>query len=355
MISIIGGGPTGSYCAELLAKAGKTIEVYDARAKIGEPVQCTGIVTKSINDVIKIKKDLVINKVKRVKVVAPNGSELIIKNDDLVIDRCGFDNWLKERAEDCGAKYILRSKFERLSNNKAIINGKSVGFDKLIGADGPASAVAKSIGVDNRRYCVGAQARVKMNVDVDEYSVYLGNEVAPGFFGWIVPEDDNYAKVGVASEKNTGLLFDSFLKRLNVKKSQITSKQGGLIPIFNPKQKIEQDNVYLVGDSAGQVKATTGGGLVPGLKCVEGLADSIVNNKSYSSNIKATIRKLKLDLRIRKALNKFSDEDYNGLVDYFCKGRENILGKYSRDEPLLLATYVLFHKPLLLRFTKKFV
>jgi digeranylgeranylglycerophospholipid reductase len=353
MISIIGGGPTGSYCAELLAKAGKKVEVYDARTKIGEPVQCTGIVTKSINDVIKIKKDLIINKVKRVKVVAPNGSELAIKNDDLVIDRCGFDNWLKERAEDCGVKYILRSKFERLSNNKAVINGKSVEFDNLIGADGPASAVAKSIDVNNRRYYVGAQARVKMNVDVDEYSVYLGEKVAPGFFGWIVPEDDNYARVGLASENNTGLLFNSFLKKLNVKKSQISSRQGGLIPIFNPKQKIEQDNVYLVGDSAGQVKATTGGGLVPGLKCVEGLADSMINNGSYHSKIRSTVRKLKLDLRIRNALNKFSDEDYNEVVDYLGKEGANILNKHSRDEPVKLAKELLLKRPKLLYYALK--
>jgi flavin-dependent dehydrogenase len=48
MIAVIGGGPAGSYTAHLLVRAGKEVAVFEEHEHIGSPVQCTGIVTHSI-------------------------------------------------------------------------------------------------------------------------------------------------------------------------------------------------------------------------------------------------------------------------------------------------------------------
>jgi len=112
MISIIGGGPAGCYTAYLLAKAGKKASVFEEHSEIGKPVQCTGIVTSSINNIIKIKKGVVINKISKVRISAGKKSlEVRLKNKNLVIDRQKFDSSLAEKAENAGAKIYLSHKY----------------------------------------------------------------------------------------------------------------------------------------------------------------------------------------------------------------------------------------------------
>ena len=92
--------------------------------------------------------------------------------------------------------------------------------------------------------------------------------------------------------------------------------QGGLIPIYSPKLKVQKGNIYLVGDAAAHVKATTGGGLVHGLIAAECLAESIIKKKgSYEQSWRKKIGKdLWIHLMIRNILNRFADKDYNYLI-----------------------------------------
>ena len=55
MIDIIGAGPAGNYLAYLLAKDHE-VNVHEEHAKIGTPIQCTGILTSHLHDLIKISK-----------------------------------------------------------------------------------------------------------------------------------------------------------------------------------------------------------------------------------------------------------------------------------------------------------
>ena len=55
--------------------------------------------------------------------------------------------------------------------------------------------------------------------------------------------------------------FRIFLKKLNIDSKCKIDQQGGLIP-YGVMNKLAFNNVLLVGDSAGQVKATTGGGII---------------------------------------------------------------------------------------------
>ncbi|MFC1723578.1 geranylgeranyl reductase, partial [Nanoarchaeota archaeon] len=61
-IAIVGGGPVGNYCAELLSGIAD-VEVFEEHKIVGEPVQCTGIVTKDFFDIVK-NKGFVVNKLK---------------------------------------------------------------------------------------------------------------------------------------------------------------------------------------------------------------------------------------------------------------------------------------------------
>ncbi|MBI2655236.1 hypothetical protein HYX06_02315, partial [Candidatus Woesearchaeota archaeon] len=122
----------------------------------------------------------------------------------------------------------------------------------------------------------------------------------------------------------------------------------------NPKKLIQKGNIYLIGDAAGQVKATTGGGIIPSLKAAQTLCDCIINSRNYNKEFKKQSGKeLLLHLRVRNMLNKFSDKDYDRLLKLMSQEKvRKILKKYDRDTPVPLVANLLLKEPRFLLFSK---
>lgn len=361
MISIIGGGPAGCHAAKLLAEAGKEVRLIEEHPSIGRPVQCTGIVTQSMNRIIRLRKDLIVNRPRKAILHSPDGSTAEIKTTDIVIDRKRFDAHLAEKAEKKGVRILLNTKLTgirrrddsrikiRLKDNKKK-KSRIEETKTLIGADGPKSLVSRSMGNNMTRYWVGVQALVKMPVDARTYSVYFGDEL-PGFFGWSVPEDENMARVGIATTRNPNAVFKKFIRRFE--KCKVLEMQGGLIPRHDPGATLQDGNIFIVGDAAAQVKATTGGGLVPGMKAAECLAKAIIEKRSYPRELKGVRRELLTSLLLRNMMDRFKEEDYNRLIR-ICSERKikQTLNKEDRDSPTRLVFKSLIRKPELLLFMK---
>ncbi len=357
-VTIIGAGPIGSHAAKLLAEAGKEVVLIEEHAEIGLPVQCTGIVTGSIAQIVKPRKEFLVNRLKKVIVNAPDGSNAKMKIDDLVIDRSKFDLYLAKEAEKAGAKIILGSRAISLSDKGENIlvkiknrdTEKTISTNKLVGADGPNSTVSKFMENSKPQFWTGVQAVVNMPVDKNAYEVYFGNEF-PGFFGWVVPENETTARVGIAADRNPRKVFDNFIKRFE--KCKILEMQGGLIPKYNSKLTLQKKNLYLVGDAATHVKATTGGGIVPGMIAAECLANAIKKGTDYKKELSKIDRELKMSLLIRKMLDKFTDEDYNKLTNILDEQKiQKTLDSTDRDHPTELLFKLFINKPSLLLFSK---
>jgi geranylgeranyl reductase family protein len=358
MITIIGGGPVGSHCARLLSKAGQEVRVFEEHNLIGRPVHCTGIVTKSLADTIHLKKEWVVNRLRKVRVQAPDGNTAEIRTSDIVLDRARFDQALAEEAEKTGVKMFLSSRLEDIAKTKTGIKikitdteTKKTGITKtetLIGADGANSLVSKTL--SNRpEFWAGVQAVADTDIDKETYEVYFGDDI-PGFFGWVVPENETMARIGIATTKNPRKVFDKFIKRFDCK---IIEMQGGLIPKYNPQTILQTGNMYVVGDAAMQVKATTGGGLVPGLHAAECLARAISNNTDYRKELRPVTKELKTSLLLRNLLDRFNEKDYNQLISIMNDEElKELLNKEDRDSPTRLVIKSVMKQPKLLLFTK---
>jgi geranylgeranyl reductase family protein len=358
MIAVIGGGPVGCFIAGLLAKQRLDVCIYEEHGIIGQPVQCTGIVTGRIREIIDVKDEFIVNKLNKVKVNSLNNSAELGLSEELVLDRTGFDQYLAEKAAADGAKIALNHKFIGIKDDDVLFSKEDkiikVKADKIIGADGPLSSVAKSIGIfGNREFYTGIQARVRGKFDRNTYETYFGS-ICPGFFGWVVPESDSVARMGMASRNNPKEYFDKFLRLKGISEEDIIDKQGGLIPIYNKDIEVQKDNIFLVGDAACHVKATTGGGLVPGLRAAKILADCIINEKYYSKELKKLNRDMWIHLIIRQTLNNFSDKDYDKLIDLIGKDKvQEILKNNDRDSPFRMLRKVVFAEPKLLLYIRK--
>ena len=63
-VAIIGGGPVGSSLGYELQKKGLSVAIFEKKKNIGLPLQCAGILNKSIFEVNELPEDLILNYVK---------------------------------------------------------------------------------------------------------------------------------------------------------------------------------------------------------------------------------------------------------------------------------------------------
>ena len=132
--------------------------------------------------------------------------------------------------------------------------------------------------------------------------------------------------------------------------------QAVTIPIYHPKQKLQSENCYLAGDAAGYVKATTLGGLVPGLQQARILADCIIHSKNYEKEIAPIRRKMWLHLKVHEIFDKFNDGDWDTLVSYVSQPKiQKVFEQHTRDNPIPLVMKSLLKEPRFLRFGKYLV
>lgn len=368
-IAVIGAGPAGNYTAWLLAKAGYHVTIFEEHLEPGLPIQCTGILTADLKEHLELSDEYIVNRMQAVQVFAPNGTMFETKNDDIIVCRHKFDNYILKKALAAGARIEKGTKFiEYNKETKEIIlekkhHGKNVvekrKIDLLIGADGPNSKVSQLINKEILKQhptpmYYGAQATVKGKFQPQTYQVYLGS-ICPEFFLWVVPENEKYARIGLATKQTPHLYFNAALEKLGYTALDITDRQGGLIPCYNSHIKVQGEdackNMYLIGDAATIIKSTTGGGIIPHLEAAKILADCIIHKKDF--NIELKRKKLWLHLFIRRFLDQFTDEEYNELIATMNTAQvQKILEKYSRDNLLEL----LFHlsmQPRLLFFGMK--
>jgi flavin-dependent dehydrogenase len=138
--------------------------------------------------------------------------------------------------------------------------------------------------------------------------------------------------------------LDAFIKKLStegrIKNPRIIDKSFGIIPVYDPKLPTDYGRIILVGDAAGQVKASTGGGVVMG-----GLAAIETPYRDYERRWRKAIgAELSLHLRIHNTLAKLSDKNKDRLLMLIAQNNSAL----ETDGDMDLATKsvtALFRKP----------
>ena len=376
-VVIIGASLSGNYLASLLSTK-LAIAVIEEHKEIGLPFQCAGIVSQKLSQLIELPNKIILNRVDTAKIVAPSGKLVKLRGEEkpYIINRIALDRFFYEKAKEYdNVTYFLGEKFKSLEYIKeekqklVLINTskRKIITKILIGSDGPLSLVAKSFGIKNE-LIYAIQIRIKSNFKQNEASMFF-NPKWKELFGWIVPEGNSKIyRIGLASAENTKKNFEIFLKRLDLKLSEKIDQQGGIIP-YGTMNKVAFDNVLLLGDSAGQVKATTGGGIVMLLISGQIAADCVrrcfkinmfskkIIRKYYEKPcLNAIGRQLRLHYYIRKILEKCTNSDFEALFQIVRTNKiEKMISLYGdMDFPRSLV-FRLSRNYLVIKFLLKFI
>ena len=337
-VAIIGSGPVGSHLACRMAELGYGVAVLDRGKQAGEKISCTGIISQECVSSFAIPDDVILRRVNSASLFSPSGGLLRLHREETqayILDRAAFDRNLASRAWDKGAEYIFETSVSKIAieddgvsvvtsrqQQEAILKARIA-----IIAAGFGSRLSEQTGLGSfKDFVMGAQAEVT-TTGIEEVEVYFGREIAPGFFGWLVPTSSQTARVGLLSRQNPGLYFRKLLESLKaqgkIASAKAMASYGG-IPL-KPLPKTCGERLIVVGDAAGQVKPTTGGGIYYGLLCAD-IAATVLHEALKSDDLSAGNlaeyerrwrkklgRELKIGYWARKIFERLSDRQIDRL------------------------------------------
>lgn len=270
-ILVIGGGPAGATAARLLSKNYKVTLIQDK--DWDKP--CGGGVKTKIFDELELNKSLIRHFQDRVYIKYHNETiEIPLKGDNLsIVFRKEFDKYLRDVAVESGVK-LFYGRFKGFENGKAVVKVASekilFDYDILIAADGVNSSVRKALHLSPVPSTITHYARIEKSTKYCNF--YFDEEIGGKYYAWDFPHGD-LAHIGSVTRAN----FEALCKKLNVN----VSPKGYKIPTWQEGIKIRYNNVYFVGDAAGQVMPLSFEGIYYAIKSAEILANSIENNLDY--------------------------------------------------------------------------
>ncbi len=339
-VIVIGGGPAGSRTAARLAGMGYRVAVLEKEAQAGTRTCCTGIISRECARAYDIDDGVILKKANSAVIYSPSGKTLGVWREETqacILDRAAFDRTMAERAVNEGAEYLPGRTVCGLEIRGDGVEIKALRDGEKLEYKARAAVIASGFGFRPGRnpvaeaagdFVIGIQAEVA-TAGTNEVEVYLGRQVAPGFFGWLVPTSPFTARVGLLCREKPRDYLRRLIASLH-RQGKLSSGEArvscGGIPL-QPPRRTSGERFILAGDAAGQVKPTTGGGIYYGLLAADIAADTLdrgLRRDDLSARSLAAYerkwrqklgREIKTGYRARRLFERLNDQQIERLFD----------------------------------------
>jgi geranylgeranyl reductase family protein len=333
-VIVAGGGLTGSFTARKLAEKGHKVLILEREQQLGHRLCCTGIIGQECAEAFGVEDGIVLRQVNSGTVFSPASHRIKLareKPQACILDRVALDITMAEQAQKSGADLELGASVEGAVTEKDSIKVKvskqgkdaTIPTRALVIATGFSPELCHRLGLGKYAdFGLGAQAEVETTSSQDkEVEVYFGKDTAPGFFAWLVPTTESRARAGLITRNKPGFYLKRWLAKLQ-NQGKITSTEVsyyyGVLPL-RPLPATCGERFLAVGDAAGQVKPTSGGGVYYGLLAA-GIAATTLHQALEEDNLSAQRlsqyekgwrqllgQELKTGYRARKFFERLSD------------------------------------------------
>lgn len=331
-VLVIGAGPGGSSAARRLAEEGADVLVIERREVVGNPAQCGECIPLFgemlgtfprlagddwLEDAFDVPTHVIAQRLEWMRIFSPRMRSYEFELDCISAHRVQYDGWLADRALRAGAEVRtgveLRNILTRGERDVYVTDAGRFTADHVIDASGALAHVARLRGTGARPGGQLPTIYAQVAGDLPQsFDIFLGG-IAPGGYAWIIPKGDGVANVGLGMltsriEEPLKDTLRRFVEDLGVR---LLSVGGGWIPLAGPVRSAVSENVLAVGDAAGLVMPSNGGGIGQAIVSGKYAADAIL-----SGDLAGYDRILERDLRGPLRISARSKR----LFQTFCRG-----------------------------------
>lgn len=381
-LAVAGAGPGGLYAALEALNRGLSVHVFDKKTVVGTPVKCGEYfpVRKEMETllpnageymgVFDVPNDAVDNTCNKLRVISPTGREFEFDFEAFILNRTILEQGLAKEVERLGGTIELRKSVDLFVQDGTLLVGpnRSDGVTSrvVVAADGFPSKVAKSAGILTQDYMTPNNVAMNyeylmsdLSVDQSVTEMYMGTEFAPGGYGWIIPKGNRSANVGIGirttySKKNAGRKYlEYFLDDCPLSKSKLLGGKPGpmiadVLPVDGPLPTTCLGQVIAVGDAAGMVMPTNGGGIatamITGRIAGQIAADHVQMGapiSDYERKWKAVMGKeMRVSTKLRRLADHFMGNDFIFNILLHILGTNGIKNVITCRAPKGLAPFV---------------
>jgi geranylgeranyl reductase family protein len=336
---VVGAGPAGLQAARQLAARRLRVAILEEHHVIGDPVHCTGVLAREAFDEFSLSSDSILNELTTARFISPSGQDIVYRTrvvEAVVVDRALFDRRLADDAVRAGAELVRGARVDAISSANdgvtiAVADQAPLRARSCVLACGGRYKLHRQLGLGVPSLLLHTAQRELPASTPGDVEVHFGSEIAPCGFAWAVPvwrDGRSYARIGVMADAQAPTYFERMLDR-------VASRWGVERPLAGPpRQKILPlsrisrtygDRFIAVGDAAGLVKPTTGGGIYYSLVSASigagvlaaALQDDDVSAARLSDYERRWRARLEMELdtqlSFRLLAQRMPDEDIEGL------------------------------------------
>lgn len=286
-VIIIGAGLAGLQCAKLLAGSGTKVLLVDRKSDLTKGIHTTGIFVRKTFEDFSFPVGTLGKPIRKVVLYSPGLRALPLESEKDEFRIGKMDALYCSLLRDCeenGVEFSDSTRFvsadKKGQENIVRLERGGKTFDVttkvLIGADGAASAVAKSLGLaENKEWIVGCEEVYRVQKPAGEPCLhcFLDSQLAPGYLAWIADDGDEI-HLGVGGyptkfkpREALKKFKEKVLKNFDaLQNAELIETRGGRIPVGGVLRNIANEYGLLIGDAAGAVSPLTAGGLDPCLR-----------------------------------------------------------------------------------------
>lgn len=274
-VTIVGGGPGGLATAARLAAAGHAVTLVEEHTGFGDPVHCTGVLAEDAFEELGISRSVALNPLSTARFHSPSGLDIQYTSpatEAVVIDRLAFDQRLAAAAADAGATLLTGARATCVDVRPSHVSVTVDGHGEL-----RSRAIVLACGANYRfqqQLQLGAPSVHLASAQLElpaarggDVEVYFGSELAPRGFAWAVPVSRQgiwHVRLGLMCAGNAAEHFRRLVAKVGpswgVDPAGVGTPRRRLLPLSTIRRTYGP-RVLAVGDAAGLVKPTTGGGI----------------------------------------------------------------------------------------------
>jgi len=311
-VIIIGAGPAGLACAQILSQNGIKTLVVEKKKEIGPKVCAGGLTWGGLADAIPqdlIERAFPVQHIRsryqKTSLCSP--SPIIV-----TVNRKRLGQFMLKQAVACGAEILPETRVEEISGNTLILRhtrtktATRARFNYLVGADGSQSLVRRFTGLCSSKMGIGIHYQIPGLSDRMEW--HLNGSFFKNGYGWIFPHRDTISvgaycdgSVLTAHELKERLIRWAMKIRIDLSKEQCRAEC-----INFDYQGWEFGHIFLAGDAAGLASALTGEGIYPAVISGKMVAHKIIDPGCDLTPMHRLIKKHRLHSRIVSLTGKSS-------------------------------------------------